>query len=606
MIENDRLEDLVTAYLRGEAREEDLREISRLLAAGDETSRRLAGMISDGALIAGWFRADGDAGFAAEAAAAARTRRDDPEFLARTLERIDRGSRRARRAGGSGGTPAWVFALAAVALVGFAGLMVASLARPAARRNGPPLAVERPVPPPEPPSPAPKEKRFLPEPTPPPPAPLPVPEPPRPEPPRPAPPAAPVPEPPKPEPKPVLPETRPVPVIARLERVQGRAELGRSPARAGDPVPSGSGLEAISRDAVVLVRYGDATRLEITGPARIAELSEQTGQGKRVILQSGAISLDVARQAEGHPLVVETPHGRIRVLGTRFTVATGTDSTRVEVKEGRVLVTRKEDGASVEVGRDHYALVAKGPALAARPILPEAFTMRDLPAAGLCLWLRADLGVSAAEGGVSLWTDQSPQRRNAAQADPARRPALVPEAVAGRPALRFDGVDDHLAATLPVAGLTGLTIFLVAANAQDRTGGPNHGESAALFWEETAPWGWVYLSPFQSSVKFRFGTTQAGNLPFYLRDVPTGNAFTLTVSHKYGPRDSLFVQGVPVVRETGKQPTLRGTTDALAIGKGTTCFPGEIAEILVYGRALGEAERQKVERLLLQKYFPRR
>lgn len=32
------------------------------------------------------------------------------------------------------------------------------------------------------------------------------------------------------------------------------------------------------------------------------------------------------------------------------------------------------------------------------------------------------------------------------------------------------------------------------------------------------------------------------------------------------------------------------------------CWSGDIAEILVYSRALGEAERQAVERSLLQKY----
>jgi ferric-dicitrate binding protein FerR (iron transport regulator) len=611
---DDRLEELVVAYLRGEAGEEDLREISRLLAAGDETSRRLARMISDGTLIAGWFRADSDPNFAAEAAAAARTERDDPEFVARTLDRIDHGSRRARRAAGPKGTPGWIFVLAAAALIAFAALVAGSLSRPAPRRNGAPVAVESPAPPPQPPAPAPEERRAepAPRPEPAPPAPIPTPEPRRPEPPPPAPPALPASEPPRPAPRPALPETRPAPVvlIARLERVQGRVELGRSPARAGDQVPSGSALETLGRDALAVLRYADGTRLEMTGPARIGELSERAaegaaGGGKRLFLESGTISLDVPRQAAGHPLVVQTPHGRVRVLGTRFTVAAAADSTRVEVKEGRVLVTRTEDGASVEVAKDHYALVSNGPALSSRPIVPEAFGLKDIPVAGLSLWLRADLGVTL-DGGVSAWADQSPQRRNAAQSDPARRPAFVPEAVAGRPSLRFDGVDDHLAATLPVAGLTGLTLFLVAANARDRMGGPNHGESAALFWEETAQWGWVYLSPFQSNVKFRFGTTQAGNLPFYLRDAPIGSAFTLTVSQKDGTHDSLFVQGVPVVRETGKLAAIRGTTDALTIGKGTTCFPGEIAEILVYSRALGEAERQRVERLLLQKYFPKR
>jgi len=147
---------------------------------------------------------------------------------------------------------------------------------------------------------------------------------------------------------------------------------------------------------------------------------------------------------------------------------------------------------------------------------------------------------------------------------------------------------------------------IVAANAVDAAGGANHGESAALFWPETTMWGWVYLSPFQSNVKFRFGTTQPNNLPFHIRTTSTAGAFTLTVAVKDGPVDSLYVQGVPVERFTGKLPAIKGTQPLLQIGLGSvTGFAGDIAEILVYTRALGDADRMRVERALLGKYFGR-
>ena len=53
-----------------------------------------------------------------------------------------------------------------------------------------------------------------------------------------------------------------------------------------------------------------------------------------------------------------------------------------------------------------------------------------------------------------------------------------------------------------------MSIFLVAANTQNQAGGASQAERAALFWNETAGWGTVYLSPFQTAVNLRFGTTQ--------------------------------------------------------------------------------------------------
>jgi hypothetical protein len=251
------------------------------------------------------------------------------------------------------------------------------------------------------------------------------------------------------------------------------------------------------------------------------------------------------------------------------------------------------------VSAGHFAAASD---LVSRSI--EGFTLKDIPAQGLALWLRADTGVTAVNGAVSLWADQSGSRRDATQETAARRPLLVVDAVRGRPALRFDGTDDVLRTTLPIDGLGGLTLAIVAANSTDYSGGSVHGENAALFWEETVEWGWVYLSPFQSNVKFRFGTTQPNNLPFHIRAASTP-AFTLTVAVKDGPVETLSVQGVPVERFTGKGPAIKGTQPGLQIGSGARDkgYPGDIAEVLVYTRALSDAERQRLERALLAKYF---
>lgn len=112
---------------------------------------------------------------------------------------------------------------------------------------------------------------------------------------------------------------------------------------------------------------------------------------------------------------------------------------------------------------------------------------------------------------VTQWTDQSGNNRNATQTTPFNRPTLTPALINGLPAVSFDGASDFLTFNLPVNGLGGMSIFLVAANTQNQSVGASHAERAALFWNESVGWGTVYLSPFQSSVAFRCGTTQAGN-----------------------------------------------------------------------------------------------
>jgi hypothetical protein len=61
-----------------------------------------------------------------------------------------------------------------------------------------------------------------------------------------------------------------------------------------------------------------------------------------------------------------------------------------------------------------------------------------------------------------------------------------------------------------------------------------------LFWNENAGWGTLYLSPYQSSVALRFGTTQVNNRIDYVRSSSLGSNFSLTTAIKDGTTDSLF------------------------------------------------------------------
>jgi PKD repeat protein len=230
-----------------------------------------------------------------------------------------------------------------------------------------------------------------------------------------------------------------------------------------------------------------------------------------------------------------------------------------------------------------------------------------VPTAGLGLWLKADAGVTLAGNAVAQWADQSGNNRLATQSTASRQPLLVNNALNGKPALSFNGTGQYLRFDLPVNGLSGMTMILVAANSANRTGGESNAENAALFWNETGEWGTVYLSPFQSNVKFRFGTGQTDNLPAYQRPASIGNAYSISVATKQGTTDTLHVNGQLVVTQGGKRSQIALTQSAGNVGRGynnSTYFPGQIAEVLVYTRALTDAERQGVEAYLKAKYFP--
>ena len=229
-----------------------------------------------------------------------------------------------------------------------------------------------------------------------------------------------------------------------------------------------------------------------------------------------------------------------------------------------------------------------------------------IPAGGLALWLRGDAGTVLNGAAVTQWADQSGNNRHATQGTSGNQPTRVNAGLNGLPVVRFDGANDFQTFPLPVNGLTGMSIFLVAANTQDQAGGSTQAERAAVFWNETAGWGTVYLSPFQQAVNLRFGTLQSGNRIIYSRPAAIGSQFTTTTAIKDGTTDALYVNGALVLSQGGKLAALAGNQSIGQLGRGyndNTYFAGDIAEVLVYDRALTIAERQAVEAYLNDKYF---
>jgi ferric-dicitrate binding protein FerR (iron transport regulator) len=93
-----------------------------------------------------------------------------------------------------------------------------------------------------------------------------------------------------------------------------------------------------------------------------------TSRGKRFDLRVGRLKASVARQRPFQPMVVRTPQAEATVLGTKFSLLTGSNATRLEVTEGRVRFARASDSSAVIVSAGKYAIAANGTKLAALPL----------------------------------------------------------------------------------------------------------------------------------------------------------------------------------------------------------------------------------------------
>lgn len=229
------------------------------------------------------------------------------------------------------------------------------------------------------------------------------------------------------------------------------------------------------------------------------------------------------------------------------------------------------------------------------------------PTIGLAAWFRADAGTVVDAGKVAQWQDQSGNGRHALQVQPASRPQLVPNVVNGKPVLRFDGTSHQMSFECPVNGQCAMTIFLVSTASKNQAGN-DLGNFAALQWPEYGGWGSVFISPQQQRVSYRFGTAQWGNVTFWDRPGPH-NAAALVMTRMDGAKQELFVQGVLVATGKDKTCPIAHTVDTALIGAGVQdprtpmkYFAGDIAEIIVFMRAISEAERDAIERYLRGKY----
>lgn len=356
----------------------------------------------------------------------------------------------------------------------------------------------------------------------------------------------------------------------------GRTLSSDDAVRAGDVIRAG--------EHGLVLRWWDGTRIELTAGSGLT-----IALAKSLRLESGSLHAEVAKQHGGETVSIETSLARSTIVGTRFTLEADPGRTRLVVEEGAVRF------ADLALGVERLVRSGETAEVQAARASPPASPI-EIPQLGLALWLRADDAVAAGAGPLARWRDRSGHGRDAVQGEAARRPTAMHGALGD--VVSFDATArDELDFPLAVNGWRGMTIALVAACAVDSS--DSSSKNAAVFWDETAIWGNVYVSPFRSTINWRFGTTQVGNLPTWTRPVPD-SGFTLIVTRKAETQDELFVDGHLVLRESARLPAIAACTDTGMLGRGiqSTFWSGAIAELVVYDRALDDGERMTLERWL--------
>ena len=126
-------------------------------------------------------------------------------------------------------------------------------------------------------------------------------------------------------------------LVARIATLEGGATLlesgGESLARLALPILSGTTLA--TGEGRVALTFGDSVSLRADRRTRLRFDSRE-----RITLLDGALYVDSGGVNAVPTLRIDTPAGEVRHVGTQFQVSVSGDTTRVRVREGRVLLTR--------------------------------------------------------------------------------------------------------------------------------------------------------------------------------------------------------------------------------------------------------------------------
>ena len=227
-----------------------------------------------------------------------------------------------------------------------------------------------------------------------------------------------------------------------------------------------------------------------------------------------------------------------------------------------------------------------------------------IPTADLEFWVRADAGVTKdGSNYVTSWADQTPSSTEFAGPD-GTQPLWVSGALGGKPVIRFDGNDrlwnNRFATANPIQG-NEITAFMVANRSAVSV-----NTSAATFIQNGQARDYNNTPSFVMAYEGTGGTTLQTyrNSGLSTASHP-GNASPYIFATTFdGANNTAFLNGAPQGAVAGSGAF---DVDHIVIGQRydlgfSNGYVGDIAELIVYDRALSAAERNQVGAYLSDKY----
>jgi hypothetical protein len=223
------------------------------------------------------------------------------------------------------------------------------------------------------------------------------------------------------------------------------------------------------------------------------------------------------------------------------------------------------------------------------PFPTEDVSGKPVPTAGLSLWLDATWGVGldGASSRVAAWANRAGSD-TASQATTALMPVLALSAQNGRNAIEFDGADDHLLLSSPLAP-SPLSIFVTC-----------------LVTDLSAIRGFLGAPGSTTSFGYRQDTSGKLNLTRqnavdYLSTAGPATGVWAQIDVVWdGSIASHFLNGV--ANGTNAFSTAATASISLVGRCINSSMKGRIGEILYFSRALSLAERQQVRNYLIAKW----
>jgi hypothetical protein len=241
-------------------------------------------------------------------------------------------------------------------------------------------------------------------------------------------------------------------------------------------------------------------------------------------------------------------------------------------------------------------------------ITSTAVKASSIPLSGLSLWLKADAGVTLSGVNVTAWEDQSGNGNNASVENSGEEPTLEPSFSNGKSAIQFNGTTQLLSiADSNSLDFLNTSIFIVLKRTGYGTGNEvTFMKNANALAYSAAYWQTAKLAGGNSS----FDISNGGG---YDRDsgVDIGDGVARVMDFTFdGTHFNIYVNGVQTATYNEPVGNIDITSGSLQIGgynqsfgnPSGELFNGQIAEIIMYNRAVTATERQQVESYLNTKY----